>query len=126
MNVDLSKVTHFFCPLGEETKMIQASGAGSITAGKIPKENYFEVQQFKLDDFNLGDIDYIKIDVDGYELNVLNGAKETINKYKPILVIEQENGEDSAINFCVNNFNYEIVDWDESHRNVIMREKTWM
>lgn len=33
-------------------------------------------------------IDLIKIDVEGYEFNVLNGAKETLKKYKPKLFIE--------------------------------------
>lgn len=44
---------------------------------------------FTLDEFQLTDISYIKIDVEGYERKVLKGALETIKKYKPILVIEQ-------------------------------------
>ena len=33
-------------------------------------------------------IDLIKIDVEGFEFEVLCGAKETIEKYKPVIVIE--------------------------------------
>ena len=33
-------------------------------------------------------IDFIKIDVEGYELDVLIGGKETINKFKPTMLIE--------------------------------------
>lgn len=46
-----------------------------------------------LDDFlpseeNLERIDFVKIDVEGYEMNVLKGAKKTLLKYKPKLFIE--------------------------------------
>jgi len=41
-----------------------------------------------LDSFNLTDIRFIKIDVEGFESNVLAGAKETIKNNKPIMLIE--------------------------------------
>ena len=37
---------------------------------------------------NVSNIDFIKIDVEGYELDVLVGGKETINKFKPTMLIE--------------------------------------
>jgi FkbM family methyltransferase len=36
----------------------------------------------------LNRIDLIKIDVDGYEMNVLRGGRESLKKYKPVVVIE--------------------------------------
>lgn len=44
----------------------------------------------RLDEFAITDIDFIKIDVEGYELFVLEGALETIKKCKPIMCIEQK------------------------------------
>lgn len=41
-----------------------------------------------LDSFELDACDFIKIDVEGFELDVLKGAKKTIKKYKPYLCIE--------------------------------------
>ena len=41
-----------------------------------------------LDSYKFSHVDVIKIDVEGYELPVLNGAKQTITKQKPLLQIE--------------------------------------
>ena len=42
----------------------------------------------KLDGFDIPDVGLIKIDVEGYEVPVLLGAKQTITKNRPRLVIE--------------------------------------
>lgn len=44
----------------------------------------------RLDDYNFSEVDFIKIDVEGHELNVIQGAQKTISKNKPILLIEIE------------------------------------
>ena len=53
-----------------------------------------KVKVVKLDDFeplkNLKKLDFIKIDVEGNEMKTLRGAKETILKFKPILMVEME------------------------------------
>lgn len=121
-NVDLSKITHFKCGLADEHKIELVSGGGSMTTGKIPKEKYYKEQLYTLDEFNIPDVDYIKIDVDGFELKVLKGSVETIKKYSPLLIIEQENNDRDSINFC-QTLGYEICDWDNDHRNVIMKRK---
>ena len=42
----------------------------------------------KIDGMDLPKPDFIKIDVEGFELDVINGALETIRKYKPGIFIE--------------------------------------
>jgi len=44
----------------------------------------------RLDDYNFTDVDLIKIDVEGYEQDVIDGAAETIISNKPILIVEIE------------------------------------
>ena len=70
---------------------------------------------FKLDDFEFEDIDFIKIDVEGFEKKVIQGAFKTILKYNPLLVIEQNDeilvGDQkfSAIKYLEQNFDYKVV-----------------
>jgi FkbM family methyltransferase len=57
----------------------------SIGRGTIPLKT--------LDSFNLTNVDMIKIDVEGFEGEILAGAMKTIEQNKPVLVIEQQKHE---------------------------------
>jgi len=48
------------------------------------------IEMRRLDDYNYDNIDYIKIDCEGFEYKVLQGGKETIRRCRPIVVIEQK------------------------------------
>ena len=41
-----------------------------------------------IDNLNLEDLDFILIDVEGFELKVLQGGEKTISRFNPIMVIE--------------------------------------
>jgi FkbM family methyltransferase len=49
-----------------------------------------DVQVVQLDNLNLHDINYIKIDCEGYEYRILQGAEQTIRRCRPVVVIEQK------------------------------------
>ena len=49
-----------------------------------------DVQCRTLDSFNLNDIDFIKIDVDGFEDKVLEGAVNTITRNNPVINVEMK------------------------------------
>jgi FkbM family methyltransferase len=44
-----------------------------------------------LDSYHFNDVDFIKIDVEGYEKFVIEGARETILRNKPIIIVEEKN-----------------------------------
>ena len=44
----------------------------------------------RLDDFTFDAVDFLKIDVEGYEFDVLQGAYQTIMRHKPVVVVEQK------------------------------------
>ena len=66
------------------------AGAGTIhEANTFDKFDKFDVKTIKLDDFKFSNqISFIKIDVEGHELKVIDGAKDTIKKHKPNLLVE--------------------------------------
>lgn len=55
---------------------------------KIDKSNKVELK--KLDDYKFNNVDFIKIDVEGFENQVVLGAKDTLIRNKPIIIIEQK------------------------------------
>ena len=61
----------------------------------------------RLDDIYTGVPSFIKIDVEGHELQVLKGASETIKKHKPTILIEIHNfSEDSDIHQYLKSLGY--------------------
>lgn len=77
---------------------------GSISRYKVGtgiKE--FVVQVATLDDYNFSDVDFIKIDVEHYELKVCKGAIKTISKWKPTLFFENKRNEAD-----------DVIDWLKS------------
>lgn len=43
--------------------------------------------------FNRAGVDFIKIDVEGHEFNVLKGGENTIKRFRPFIMIEQKHGD---------------------------------
>tara|TARA_B100001057_G_scaffold500057_1_gene613217 strand:- start:4419 stop:5165 length:747 start_codon:yes stop_codon:yes gene_type:complete len=68
-----------------------------LGAASIHKENHFsnykslKIEKRRLDDIKISEnIGFIKIDVEGHEKNVINGATATIKKNMPVMLIEIE------------------------------------
>jgi FkbM family methyltransferase len=56
-----------------------------------------EIEMVPLDAFGFDDVDLIKMDVEGYEANVIAGARDTILRCRPIVCAEQKR--DFAVKF---------------------------
>ncbi|HVA86926.1 MAG TPA: FkbM family methyltransferase [Candidatus Saccharimonadales bacterium] len=64
---------------------------GSLSAVKVSGEHTeVPVERRRLDDLDLPDIGFIKIDVEGHESAVLDGARATIARDRPALLVEME------------------------------------
>jgi FkbM family methyltransferase len=68
------------------------NGDFKTVTGKDIKRNEgyarVEIEQRTLDSYNFEDVDVIKIDTEGYELLVLEGAEKTIANNRPIVQVE--------------------------------------
>lgn len=75
----------------KESLFIHEDGAGSCAMTNKLEQNALEIPSKSIDDLvkecNIPKIDFIKLDIEGAELNCLEGAKQTILKFKPKLAI---------------------------------------
>jgi len=55
------------------------------------------IQLRTMDSFELTDVDFVKIDVDGYEDRVLMGAQNTIDQSRPVINIEMKTAKRRSI-----------------------------
>lgn len=65
------------------------AGNSLADAGSAPIQA-IEVSMRRLDDLQLSNVGFIKVDVEGHELAVLTGAENTIRRDQPTLLIEAE------------------------------------
>jgi len=49
-----------------------------------------DITVVKLDNLGIDDVDYIKMDCEGFEYRVIQGAEQTIKKCRPVIVVEQK------------------------------------
>lgn len=103
------------CALGDRTGTVamnvpaDTTGNATVAEGNGRDANVFDVPLRRLDDYGLPVADFIKIDVEGYELSVLRGAAETIKRCRPIMVLEQKGNDEKlyrhkrneGLAFCV-------------------------
>ncbi|MGE0152194.1 MAG: FkbM family methyltransferase [Reyranellaceae bacterium] len=72
---------------------VEYTGYGSLAStqalSRYPRRE-ISVELRTLDSFSLGDVGFVKIDVEGYEEPVLFGAANTIRSSHPVLMIELE------------------------------------
>lgn len=64
--------------------------AGGLDTGGTHVGGDGEIAMWPLDSFSLGSVDFIKIDCEGYELEVLRGGEKTIRACRPALIVEQK------------------------------------
>jgi FkbM family methyltransferase len=92
------------------------SGATGVVEGTgktiIPMKERREITCKPLDEFGFTEVDFIKIDVEGYNLPVLTGMKNTLKENNPILEIEFNNrciNKKECLKF-LNDFGYKQYD----------------
>jgi FkbM family methyltransferase len=73
-------------------------------------ENLIDIRTLAIDEFNLPRVDFIKIDIEGMEMEALEGATNTITKSRPILLIEKIKSNTEQIGQWLRNHGYVLRD----------------
>jgi FkbM family methyltransferase len=89
----LDNVTCYNVALGLHNGRVNMNeDESNIGANFLTYNENGDVSIVKLDEYNFTDIGLIKIDAEGFEIDILKGAKQTIDTNRPILVIEVNKG----------------------------------
>ncbi len=92
VNKGLGDVPGGFLIKMNETEPGNAGSKRIIGTSKSDSAEDMKVEIIRLDDFigeaQIDKIDFIKMDVEGYEMNVLLGGKKVISKFKPKMFLE--------------------------------------
>jgi len=96
----LDNVTVHNCAISNQSQMLKGayrtmknSGSFQIVDDEFVKVNHkkakiYDIPSRRLDEFEFDSIGLIKIDVEGWELETLKGATQTIKKHQPVLMVE--------------------------------------
>lgn len=92
-NLDLNlfmNVRTYPYALGDKNKIARLFiEQGNFGMNKLEGSGRFiDVEERTLDSFYKGRVDFVKIDVEGHELEVLKGMIKILKKYKPVIMLE--------------------------------------
>src|ERR1051326_1629821 len=82
----------FHVPIDHDGTVLHLAGSLKGTHGQFPRTRTYQVELRTLDSFALTDVRFIKVDVEGSEREVLDGATATIARDRPALLLELLSG----------------------------------
>ena len=90
-NVTAKNWSMYPVALGEHEGVVKMAIDPENSGGThIDAEHDGDIPLKTLDSYGFDAIDFIKIDCESYEVNVLKGAEKTLLRYKPVICIEQK------------------------------------
>src|SRR5215470_5330887 len=82
----------FRVPIDHDGTVLHFAGSLKDAHSQFPRYRFYEVEVRTLDSFGLTDVRFIKVDVEGSEREVLDGAAATIARDRPALLLELLSG----------------------------------
>jgi FkbM family methyltransferase len=106
----LVPVPNYFLPSSFGSLELRKQGTTEFIGQEIDytETNCVRTEMLSIDHLNLKRLDFIKIDVEGMEMETLVGAEKSIRKYKPQLMIEKIKSNEKDLRKFVENFGYQI------------------
>lgn len=92
----LERVTLMPFAVGHKQDQVEFSSKvanSGVAHVRIPSDHWQMVvpaEMRTLDSFELTDVDFLKIDTEGFDCYVVQGAEATIRRWRPVIVVEQK------------------------------------
>lgn len=98
------------------TLWLQVDAGNSGNTRVSAEGGQVEAQAIRVDDLWLGDVDFVKADCEGWEQPALQGMVRTIQRTRPVIIVEQKPGHAEraglaplgAVQFLVSSFQYRL------------------
>ena len=101
---------NYFLPSSFGSLELRQRNGNEFIGQPIDYENTVNVRKLALDEFNLPRVDLIKIDIEGMELEALEGARGTIDRTHPIMLIEKIKTDAGKLHQWLGERGYEIIE----------------
>jgi hypothetical protein len=101
---------NYFVPSSFGSLELRQRSGNEFIGQPIDYQNTVSVRKLTLDEFGLPRVDLIKIDVEGMELEALDGAAKTIERSRPIMLIEKIKADASRLRQWLESRGYLIIE----------------
>ena len=89
---------------------LRQRGNNEFIGQQIDYKNTVTIRQLTIDEFKLPRVDLIKLDIEGMELEALEGARQAIDRSHPIMLIEKIKCDEGKLRQWLNGHGYEVLD----------------
>ncbi len=124
--IDIPNVTRYHAALGEEAKMVHVEYPEPGNPGTFYVQEGGSTPMMTIDSLELENVDLIYLDVEGYEVQVLRGAAETIERCRPVIGVEEypnylpRFGLPPVRTWVMEELNYEFIEKQPAGHDVIL------
>lgn len=101
-------VPNYFMPSSFGSLEIRQNEGTEFIGQEIDYNKLSMTNMVAIDDMNIERVDFIKIDIEGMELEALQGAEKTIRKTRPILLIERIKADETGIGKFLTKLGYRL------------------
>ena len=105
------------------THGLALAGYGTLHRDILPEADAYIEKECRialLDDFGIMGVDFMKIDVEGHEMEVLKGGAKTIEQSRPIVLIEVRTINERAVDAWFLALDYRQCRFDERDRLIVL------
>lgn len=91
-NAEGDNVRLHACALGETEGSVAIDTSPGSSGDSRVSDQAGDIPLCRLDDFAIEDVDFIKLDCEGYELHALRGGEQLLQRCRPTVIVEQKPG----------------------------------